>query len=95
MRRALGSLPLDLARPPLSQLVREDFIRQRRGERDQRQRLLELTDRGVSLERELFQSQRTRVARAYHNAGAEAVEGFRQVLLNLMDVSARERFGKR
>ena len=76
----------------LSQLIREGFIKQRHGEQDRRRRLLELTDRGLSLEKELFQSQRPRVSQAYHRAGAEAVEGFRQVLLSLMDQSARERF---
>ena len=67
----------------------------RRGERDQRKRLLTLTERGTALERELFQSQRLRVAEAYHRAGAEAVEGFRQVLLNLMDPAVRWRFEER
>ena len=92
--RILGITKQSLSRV-LGQLVREGFIRQRRGERDQRQRLLELTERGVSLERELFQSQRSRVAKAYHSAGAEAVEGFRQVLFSLMDAAARDRFVKR
>jgi len=92
--KILGITKQSLSRV-LSQLVREGLVRQRRGERDQRQRLLELTDKGASLERELFQSQRLRVAAAYHHAGAEAVEGFRQVLLNLMDPAARWRFEER
>ena len=76
----------------LGQLVREGFITQRPGPRDRRQRLLELTDKGHALERELSENQRARIARAYREAGAEAVEGFRMVLRNLIDEEDRPRF---
>ncbi len=69
----------------LGQLVREGFIRQRPGERDRRQRLLELTDRGVALERELTERQRVRMARAFRAAGAGAVDGFKKVMQGLID----------
>ena len=68
----------------LSQLVHEGFIRQRPGSRDRRQRLLELTEKGVELERQLSENQRRRIARAYREAGAEAVDGFRKVMLGIM-----------
>src|SRR4051812_26585476 len=58
----------------LSQLVEEGFIVQRAGERDRRQRLLDLTEKGLELERRLSENQRTRVARAYREAGAQAVD---------------------
>ncbi|MCH7929659.1 MAG: MarR family transcriptional regulator [Proteobacteria bacterium] len=69
----------------LGQLVRQDFIDQRRGTRDRRQRLLHLTEKGVALERQLTASQRERIARAYREAGAQAVEGYRRVLEGLTD----------
>ncbi len=69
----------------LGQLVRQDFIDQRRGTRDRRQRLLRLTEKGVALERPLTASQRERIARAYREAGAQAVEGYRRVLEGLTD----------
>lgn len=68
----------------LGQLVHEGFIVQRAGSRDRRQRLLALTDKGVELERELSENQRQRIARAYREAGAEAVEGFRKVMLGII-----------
>ncbi|MFQ5786167.1 MAG: MarR family winged helix-turn-helix transcriptional regulator [Alphaproteobacteria bacterium] len=74
----------------LRQLVREGFIDQRHGRRDRRQRLLYLTDKGVELERRLTATQRARFAHAYRAAGAQAVEGFRQVLTGLLDEPARE-----
>src|ERR1041384_5521101 len=49
----------------LSQLVQEGFVTQRCGARDRRQRLLELTEKGVLLERQLSENQRSRVAKAY------------------------------
>lgn len=76
----------------LGQLIRDGFIVQSQGTRDRRQRLLNLTEKGHELERLLSQSQRTRIANAFRDAGAEAVEGFRTVLTNLMDEPARRRF---
>ncbi len=76
----------------LSQLVREDFIEQRPGTEDRRQRLLQLTEKGKKLESELIENQRRRIARAYRTAGADAVAGFRTVLYNLMDEDGRKRF---
>ena len=68
----------------LGQLVREGFIVQVQGIEDRRQRLLELTEKGHALEMELTANQRERFSRAYREAGAEAVEGFRKVILGLM-----------
>ncbi len=76
----------------LGQLIRDGFIVQSQGTKDRRQRLLNLTEKGRELERLLSQSQRTRIANAFRDAGAEAVEGFRTVLTNLMDEPARRRF---
>ena len=76
----------------LSQLVREEFVSQKPGTRDRRQRLLYLTDKGKALERELTSEQRMRFAAAYKDAGAVAVEGFRKVMLGIMDAAARRRF---
>ena len=80
----------------LGQLVREDFIAQREGTRDRRQRLLKLTKKGVELERRLSESQRQRFADAYRDAGAESVQGFRDVMTNMISKEDRDRvFGPR
>ena len=76
----------------LGQLLQNGFVVQQPGLRDRRQRLLELTQRGRDLERLLSENQRQRMARAYRAAGAEAVEGFRTVLRNLIDERDRDRF---
>ncbi len=68
----------------LGQLVRQEFILQRPGPHDRRQRLLELTPKGRELERQLSEPQRARVANAYRQAGAKAVEGFRKVMLGII-----------
>lgn len=77
----------------LGELVRQGYIEQRTGVRDRRQRLLELTAKGVELERLLSETQRQRVAGAYRRAGAEAVEGFRRVMLGMMGEEDRAKFG--
>jgi len=76
----------------LGQLVRQGFITQRTGPVDRRQRLLDLTEKGAELERQLTEEQRNLIARAYRAAGAESVEGFRKVLLGLIDENDRRRF---
>lgn len=78
----------------LSQLVHEGFITQRPGTRDRRQRLLELTAKGTDLERQLSQNQRERLARAYRQAGAEAVEGFRKVVMGIVNEADRAKIGR-
>ncbi len=79
----------------LRQLVDEGFVDQQPGPRDRRQRLLTLTGKGRELEQHLTENQRARVARAYREAGAEAVEGFRKVMLGIMSSPAdRDRFDR-
>jgi DNA-binding MarR family transcriptional regulator len=68
----------------LGQLVRQGFIFQHPGSQDRRQRLLELTPKGRELEQQLSEPQRRRIANAYRQAGAPAVEGFRTVLLGII-----------
>ena len=79
----------------LSQLVREGFVTQTAGTVDRRQRLLKLTRVGIELERQLSQSQRERIARAYREAGAEAVEGYRKVLLGMINSEDQQKFYNR
>ena len=75
----------------LGQLVREGFIVQHEGVKDRRQRLLELTPKGIELERRLSESQRKRIARAYREAGAAAVQGYRNVLMGMIGEDDRKR----
>jgi DNA-binding MarR family transcriptional regulator len=77
----------------LGQLVRQGFITVRSGSRDRRQRLLELTEKGCELERQLSEPQRARIGNAYREAGVAAVEGFRKVMLAIIAGEAdRRRF---
>lgn len=73
----------------LSQLIERSFVVQRQGTRDRRQRHLHLTPEGVDLEQKVSEPQRARVARAYREAGADAVEGYRKVLMGLIDEADR------
>ncbi|HCX15045.1 MAG TPA: MarR family transcriptional regulator [Rhodospirillaceae bacterium] len=76
----------------LSQLVREGYIVQSAGTSDRRQRLLRLTEKGHALEQEITMEQRARIAAAYKDAGAIAVEGFRKVMLGIIDSRSQKRF---
>ena len=50
---------------------------------------------GVKLERDLTDRQSQRFARAYRETGADSVEGFRKVLLGLLDPAERAIVDKR
>ena len=78
----------------LGALVEQGFIRQEADPADRRRRKLSLTDKGRELEGELSRRQMTRVARAYREAGAEAVEGFRRVLTGIVDPQDRARVAR-
>ena len=79
----------------LGQLVRQGFIVQHQGPEDRRQRLLELTAKGRELEARLSQPQRARVAAAFDQAGPQAVDGFRKVLLGIIAAETdRARFDR-
>ena len=79
----------------LSQLIADGVVAARPGPTDRRQRRLELSDKGRELEQALTLRQRERFARAFRQAGAEAVEGFRQVLLQLINERDQGRFKER
>lgn len=73
----------------LTALVEQGYVVQTPGHSDRRQRLLTLTGQGQALERRLFERQRERLATAYREAGAGAVEGFQRVMRGVMDAEAR------
>jgi DNA-binding MarR family transcriptional regulator len=73
----------------LNELVERGYVSQAPGIDDRRQRLLRLSCDGKALERRLFGRQKARLADAFHAAGPEALAGFRQVMLGIMDDAAR------
>jgi DNA-binding MarR family transcriptional regulator len=77
----------------LGQLVEEGFVSQAQDSQDRRRRLLTLTEKGRALERDLTERQMNRIARAYREAGPEAVAGFKRVLLGIVDEHNRRFLG--
>jgi DNA-binding MarR family transcriptional regulator len=67
----------------LNELAQRELVEVRVGRDDRRQRLLRLTPSGKSLEAELFEAMRARMASAYAQAGQQAVGGFWTVLEGL------------
>jgi DNA-binding MarR family transcriptional regulator len=75
----------------LGKLVEQNFISQLADPADGRRRQLSLTEKGRRLENELSATQLRRIARAYRDAGAEAVQGFRDVMLGIVNAEDRQR----
>lgn len=75
----------------LKPLVEGGYVVHAPGRNDRRQRLLTLTQKGQALERRLFERQRDTISKAYRDSGAQAVEGFRRVMLGMMGPDAKAR----
>ncbi len=75
----------------IKDLTARGLIEQKQGRRDRRQRLLRLTEAGNALHAQLLTGQRARIAKAFREAGPEAVAGFRKVLAGLISESERTR----
>jgi len=89
----LGITKQSLARV-LTLLIERGLVAQVSGKNDRRQRLLTLTPAGAALERRLFERQRELLVPAFREAGGAAVEGFRRVLIGIMEPSARAYIGE-
>ena len=74
----------------LRQLVEDGMIRSEVGATDRRQRLLTVTAEGESLVRSISEAQNARMRRVFMEAGAEAVQGFKTVLADMIDEESRE-----
>lgn len=78
----------------LGQLIEDGFVSQRTDDADRRRRRLYLTPKGAELEQLLTERQSQRIAGAYRDAGADAVEGFRTVLRGIINQEDRERVAR-
>jgi DNA-binding MarR family transcriptional regulator len=74
----------------LGELVREGFVMQEKGVADRRRRHLHLTPKGMKLWQSLFGVQCLRVARAFQEAGADAVAGWRKVQMAMIEPASRD-----
>jgi len=79
----------------LNALVDRGFVEQKPGISDRRQRLLYLTEEGKVLERKISIIQQEKVAKAFKEAGGDAVAGYRKVLEGLITDTDRETALKR
>lgn len=75
----------------LGDLSVQELVETRQGRNDRRQRLLRLTDAGRTLEAQLYEAMRSRLAAAYAEAGQDAVTGYWRVLEGLIPESERPR----
>ncbi len=76
----------------LNQLEKEGYIERKVDKVDQRKRLLWLTEKGEKLEKELTDIQIDILRESCKNGGAEAVQGFKKLTMEMMEDSDKKRF---
>lgn len=64
----------------LNDLLERGYVERQPGLRDRRTRQLRLTPKGQQLDSSIWELQRPKLARAFREAGPDAVAGFRRVL---------------
>jgi DNA-binding MarR family transcriptional regulator len=74
----------------LKDLIEQGMVDRTQGATDKRFKHLTLTETGVDLEKRLSAALKRAIASAYRAAGPEAVLGFREVLLGLINRDTRE-----
>ncbi|MGE4562437.1 MAG: MarR family transcriptional regulator [Rhodospirillales bacterium] len=79
----------------LGQLIDDGYVVKESDCGDRRRRLLSLTAKGAELLTQLTTRQSDRIARAYREAGADAVEGFCTVLRGIINEEDRGRATRR
>ena len=77
----------------LNDLLSKGFVERRPAPNDRRMRLLRPTPKGIELDTLLWEAQRPRLARAFREAGPDAVAGFRRVLAALSSADRKPRVG--
>jgi DNA-binding MarR family transcriptional regulator len=74
----------------LNDLLEADYVERRPSARDRRMRQLRLTHKGEALAKAQWEAQRPYLVRAFREAGADAVTGFRRVLTGLASEERRK-----
>jgi DNA-binding MarR family transcriptional regulator len=69
----------------INDLLEGGYVERKTGMRDKRTRQLRLSEKGAAIEASIWKARRPRLARAFREAGPEAVQGFRRVLSSLVD----------
>jgi len=74
----------------LRQLVEQEFVFQRTGSTDRRERRLYLTDKGEELARALIAPQLERIMKALDKLGPDSENFYREILYNLINESDQD-----
>ena len=68
----------------LQELIKKDIITQSKGDKDGRQRLLYLTDKGKKISNEIFNKQKKRILEAFKESDSNEVLNFKKVLQKII-----------
>ena len=68
----------------LQELIKKEIITQSKGDKDGRQRMLYLTDKGKKISNEIFDKQKKRILEAFKESDSNEVLNFKKVLQKII-----------
>ena len=83
---------LDIKKQSLAKIINklknDDIIFLKKSKKDKRNKNIYLTKKGMKIEKKLTEKHFNNIANAYKNAGTEAINGFKKILINLVGKSS-------
>ena len=85
---------LDIKKQSLAKVINklkyDEVIVLKKSKKDKRNKNINLTKKGIKIEKKLTEKQISNIANAYKNAGTDSINGFKKILINLISKTSKE-----
>ena len=85
---------LDIKKQSLSKIINklkyDEVITLKKSRKDKRNKNIFLTKKGIKIEKKLTEKQINNISYAYKNAGVDSINGFKKILINLINKDSKE-----
>ena len=87
-------LILNVKKQSLSKIINklkyDEVITLKKSRKDKRNKNIFLTKKGIKIEKKLTEKQINNISYAYKNAGVDSINGFKKILINLINKDSKE-----
>ena len=79
----------------INKLKDDEIILLKQSKKDKRNKNIYLTKKGIKIEKKLTEKQMSNIAYAYKNSGTDSINGFKKILINLIDKNSKKILSKK